>query len=153
MQNNINSYGLLNLYSAQKFMNAYFAQNDTTMAEFYQYLGITKADNVPENLIFMVEGWLFDSSWTNLTSRDLLYGWQTPIADRVNTGDFWQGPDKSVSDWVVPILNDQNGPVANVPYGLYSGSFDIDNVSAIRLLNGEAYLNKLTPYWNGTYYT
>lgn len=28
-----------------------------------------------------------------------------------------------------------------------------DNVSQLRLLNGEAYLNKITPTWNGTYYT
>ena len=82
-----------------------------------------------------------------------MYGWKTGIAEKANGGDFWQGADKSVSEWVVPILNDQNGTVANAPYGLYSGSFSIDNVSAIRLLNGEAYLNKLTPFWNGTYYT
>lgn len=75
MQSDINDYGLLNLYNAQKYMNAYFSQNLTTLAEFQQYLKITTAENVTENLIFLVEGWLMDSSWTNLTTRDLLYGW------------------------------------------------------------------------------
>ena len=51
-----------------KYMNAYFSGNQTTMYQFNQYLGIAPIDNVPQNLIFMVEGWLMESSWTNLTS-------------------------------------------------------------------------------------
>lgn len=35
------------------------------------------------------------------------------------------------------------GPVAKTPFGLYSGSDTTDNVSAIRLLNEEAYLNRI----------
>jgi len=50
-----------------KYMNAYFSGNQTTMDQFNQYLGITPSDVTP-NLIFMVEGWLMESSWTNLTS-------------------------------------------------------------------------------------
>ena len=54
---------------------------------------------------------------------------------------------------MTPILNDLIGPVSDAPYGLYSGSFTLDNVSAYRLLNGEAYVNKITPVWNGTYFS
>lgn len=43
--------------------------------------------------------------------------------------------------------------MANTHFGLFSGSFTPDNVSGYRLNNGEAYLNKLIPIWNGTYFT
>lgn len=43
--------------------------------------------------------------------------------------------------------------MANTHYGLFSGSFTTDNVSGYRLNNGQAYLNKLIPIWNGTYFT
>lgn len=43
--------------------------------------------------------------------------------------------------------------MAHTPYCLYSGSFSTDNVSAIRTLNGQAYINKVTPVWNGTYFS
>lgn len=43
--------------------------------------------------------------------------------------------------------------MAFTKFGLYAGSFTTDNVSSYRLNNGQAYLNKLIPIWNGTYYT
>jgi hypothetical protein len=45
------------------------------------------------------------------------------------------------------------GAVSNTPFGLYSGSFTPDDVSQIRLLNGEAYLNRIQTVWNGTAFT
>ena len=54
---------------------------------------------------------------------------------------------------MTPIFNDQMGPVAKTPFGLYSGSDTTDNVSAIRLLNEEAYLNRIKKTWNGTDYS
>lgn len=45
------------------------------------------------------------------------------------------------------------GTVATAAYGLYSGSFATDDVCQVRLVNGEAYVNKVQNIWNGTYFT
>ena len=54
---------------------------------------------------------------------------------------------------MTPVFNDQIGVVATADYGLYSGSFTTDDVSTYRLVNGEAYVNKIQNIFNGTYYT
>lgn len=54
---------------------------------------------------------------------------------------------------MTPILNDKMGTVATAAYGLYSGSFATDDVCQVRLVNGEAYVNKVQNIWNGTYFT
>lgn len=150
--NSILEYGLLNLYNSMKLANAYFTNNATLLAVFDKYLMIGNT-GFTENLALFIQGWMFEGGWRDYTSFELLYGWKSSIAAKANGGDYWQGADFSVQEWMTPIFNDNNGTVAGAPYGLYSGSFSIDNVSGIRLLNGEAYLNKLTPTWNGTYYT
>ena len=54
---------------------------------------------------------------------------------------------------VTPIINDQMEPLKQSTTGLYTGSYSTDNVSAIRLVNDVAYVNKVVPVWNGTYFT
>lgn len=54
---------------------------------------------------------------------------------------------------MTPILNDQMGVVSTSQYGLYSGSFETSDVCQYRLVNGEAYVNKIQNIWNGTYFT
>lgn len=129
-------------------MNAYFSQNTATMTKFNSILGTPAT--LYEDLILFVQGWLMESAWTNLTSEQLLFGWSSGIAEKANGGNYWQGADFSISGDMAPIFNDQFGPIANTPFGLYSGSFTTDNVSQIRLLNGEAYLNRIQETWNGT---
>jgi hypothetical protein len=71
------------------------------------------------------------------------------IAPQVNGGDFWQGSDFSITTDLTPIINDQVGPIKNATYGLYTGSFATDDISKIRIVNGQAYVNKLFKLWNG----
>lgn len=41
------------------------------------------------NLVYMVQGWLMESSWAQYTSEELLFGFNSAIADKANGGDFW----------------------------------------------------------------
>lgn len=75
------------------------------MAVFNTYLAVTDQKFVP-NLIYLVEGWLMGGSWYNLTSDQLLFGWQSEIAAKATGGDFWQGADNSIQAWMTPIIND-----------------------------------------------
>lgn len=70
-----------------------------------------------------------ESAFTNYTSEQLLFGWSSEIAAKANGGNYWQGADFSISGDMAPIFNDQFGPIANTPFGLYSGSLTTDNVS------------------------
>lgn len=107
----------------------------------------------PENAIYFVQGWLFEGAWRNYTSGELVHGWDSKIADKANGGNFWEGADFDIETWMTPIFTDSNGPMAYTRYGLFAGSFTVDNVSGYRLNNKEAYLNKKIPIWNGTYYS
>ena len=49
-------------------------------------------------------------------------------------------------------MNDQVGPGKNVSFGLYTGSNGIEEIGLLRLVNGEAFTNKLTNVYNGTKY-
>ena len=133
-------------------MNAYFTQNSTTLGKFDEILEVADAQ-FPVNLILMVQGWLMEGDTATYTSEELLFGWESSIAAKANGGDFWQGADFNVQPYMTPIFNDQIGPVAFTPYNLYSGSLTVDDVSQVRLLNGEAYANEITPTFNGTYFT
>lgn len=147
----VDYYGLLNLYNSQRYMNAYFTNNTATLDRFQEILEVDP--DFSENLIYMVQGWMMEGPFVNYTSEQLMFGWDSQIIAKANGGNYWQGADFNLETYMTPIINDVNGPLAKTPFGLYAGSFTTDNVSAYRLLNGEAYLNKLTPIWNGTYYT
>lgn len=90
----------------------------------------------PENLINMVQGWMMEGPWVNYTSSQLVFGWESTLMAKANGGNYWEGADFNVETYMTPILNDQMGPMAETPFGLYAGSFTTDNVSAYRLLNG-----------------
>jgi hypothetical protein len=149
--NRIDVFGLLSLFNAQRYMSAYFTQDTVTLAKFATILGIDQY--FPTNAILMVEGWLFEGSWQMYSTDQLTLGWDSAIAAKANGGDYWSGADFNVETWMTPIFTDTRGPNAYTKFGLYAGSFTIDNVSSYRLNNGEAYLNKIIPIWNGTYYT
>jgi|LauGreDrversion4_2_1035121.scaffolds.fasta_scaffold322546_2 hypothetical protein len=99
----------------------------------------------------MVQGWLMEGATATYTSQEILFGWETTIAEKVNGGDFWQGADFDTYGWINVIYSTDDWLVANATYNLYSGSLTTDDVSQVRLLNGQAYLNKITPIFNGTY--
>lgn len=94
-------------------------------------------------MIAFVQGWLLEGAYATYTTDQLLFGWSSEIAAKANGGDFWQGADFSIDSIMTPILNDQMGVVATAQYGLYSGSFETDDVCAYRLVNGEAFVNKI----------
>lgn len=99
----------------------------------------------------MVQGWLMEGATATYTSQEILFGWENTIAEKVNGGDFWQGADFDTYGWINVIYSTDDWLVANATYNLYSGSLTTDDVSQVRLLNGQAYLNKITPIFNGTY--
>lgn len=84
----------------------------------------------------MVQGWLFEGAWRTYTSDELTLGWNSAVAAKSNGGDYWIGADFNIETWMTPIFTDSRGPMAYTKYGLYSGSFTIDNVSSYRLNNG-----------------
>lgn len=85
------TYGLLAIYNSQRYMNAYFTQNTGLIAEFQSVLGTDQF--FPENMIYMIQGWMMEGSFRNYTTRDLVYGWESTLVNKANGGDYWQGAD------------------------------------------------------------
>ena len=85
-----------------------------------------------------------------LLTGDLVYGYNSPIQPFINGGDFWSGADFDLSLLVTPVLLDNQPALLDTTVGLYTGSLKPDDVCKLRTLNGEAYINKLQRFWNGT---
>jgi len=149
--NSIDLYGLLNLYNTQRFMSFYYTNNVTEIGKFNAVIGLDA--NFPANTMNMVQGWLFEGPFRNYTSDELIFGWDSKIANKANGGDYWEGADFNIETFMTPIFTESRGPMANTRYGLFAGSFSTDDVSGYRLNNQQAYLNKEIPIWNGTYFT
>ena len=71
----------------------------------------------------------------------------------INGGDFFAGNDYRLVNQTTPIFNDIIGSVAEAWYGIYTGSNLLNQTSRIRIINEEAYTNRIVPVWNGTYIT
>jgi len=92
-------------------------------------------------------------SFSSITASDLLFGFETNVTQKINGGDFFQGNDFGLQNTTTPIFNDLIGSVAESWYGVYTGSNLLSQTSRVRILNDEAYTNRIVPIWNGTYYS
>lgn len=101
----------------------------------------------------MTQAVLFGTPFATYTAAELLWGFETTAADKINGGCFFCGTDYRLVNQVTPILNDQIGTVAEAWYGLYTGSNLLNQTSIVRIVNEEAYTNRIVPVWNGTYVT
>lgn len=69
----------------------------------------------------------------------------------INGGDFFEGNDFRLVNKTTPIFNDIIGTVAEAEFGVYTGSNLLSETSRVRIINEEAYTNRIVPIWNGTY--
>jgi len=84
---------------------------------------------------------------------DLITGYNNTIADKINGGQYYGGYDFSLSPETTPVFNEKFGGVSRGILGMYTGSLSLDSIGQVRILNGEAYVNKLQQVWNGTYFS
>jgi hypothetical protein len=75
------------------------------------------------------------------------------VTQWIDGGNFFSGNDYRLQNATTPILNDQISTIAEAYWGIYTGSNLINQTSVVRILNEEAYTNRIVPIWNGTYYT
>ena len=92
-------------------------------------------------------------AYYNYTVHELLFGYTSIIAEKINGGDYFAGADYDLVAEVTPVFNDLVGVIADATTDIYTGSNGVDEVSKVRLENGVAYTNKIFNQYNGTYYT
>jgi len=98
----------------------------------------------------MIETKIFGGGFVNIKISDMLNGYESDVAAKINGGDYYQGNDFSLSSLATPIRNEIQGLQADVPYGVYTGSNGVDEIGRLRIINEEAYTNRLYALWNGT---
>ena len=86
-------------------------------------------------------------------TTDLIYGYENDIASRVNGGLYYAGNDFSISEATTPVFNNNYGGASEGIWGIYTGSLGDEKIGQVRLMNGEAYVNKLDQVWNGTFFS
>jgi len=57
----------------------------------------------------MIQDYLFGGAISTYKIKDLVHGFESDVAERVNGGDFFMGDDFNLDKSVTAILNDQVG--------------------------------------------
>jgi len=55
---------------------------------------------------YMVQELLLGGFSMKVKARDMIFGYDSPVAANVNGGDFFQGAEFALSSVVTPVLND-----------------------------------------------
>lgn len=58
---------------------------------------------------YLIQDFLFEGAFVELTLNQMINGYETTIADKINGGDFFFGADFALSSAVTPIFNDKTG--------------------------------------------
>lgn len=138
----------------QYFLVPYFLEDTVAVAKYttaWNFGDLILKDFI-DSLRSQIETQFFDSAFADLLVTDMLDGYETEYASRVNGGDYWKGNDFSLSSMTQPIRNDVMGFQSNVSYGEYTGSNGIDEIGRLRIINGESYVNRIVELFNGTAY-
>ena len=145
--------GLNNNYNGGRLATAYNTNNAANLKIFSDVYGYDAA-TLFEVMRYHVEAYIMGGGLKTYTDTSILIdGYEDDIASRINGGEYYGGYDFSLTNATTPVFNDNYGGVAEANYGLYTGSHGLDEIGEIRLINGEAYVNKITRVWNGTYFT
>ena len=91
-----------------------------------------------------IELQMFGGAFAQIKVSDMLEGYVNDIADKVNGGNYILGNDFSLYNVTTPIQNDRIGFQSNVTYGTYTGSNGVDEIGQIRIINGQAFANKVS---------
>ncbi len=97
-----------------------------------------------------IESTIFGGAYATIKIEDLLYGYESDIAGKINGGDYLLGDDFALSNMTTPIINDQKGFGSAVNFGMLTGSNGVDEIGFLRLINNAAYVNKVMEIYNGT---
>lgn len=57
----------------------------------------------------MIEAKIMNYGYATISVQDMLYGFETDVAAKINGGHFYQGNDFSLSNFTAPIINDMSG--------------------------------------------
>lgn len=71
---------------------------------------------------YQMQSVIFGSAYATYTIEELLWGFETDVADKINGGAFFRGTDYRLVNTTTPIFNDQIGTVSEAYYGVYTGS-------------------------------
>ena len=82
-----------------------------------------------ETMRFHVEAYLLgDGMKTYENVKDLITGFDSPIASKINGGDYYAGDDFSLASATTPIFNEQIGVPSESKFVLKTGHSDIHDV-------------------------
>ena len=117
-------YGLNSTYNAARLMQAVNNKNQTVLTLFETALGLETVtpESIFTTLRYLTQSWIFGGAFAMTSAQDLLFGFETPVTDMINGGDFFSGNDYRIGNTTTPILNDQIGTVSDALYGVYTGS-------------------------------
>jgi len=133
-------------------MVGYFTQNQT----IYNLLnlGITyDLDTFIETMMLHIETWLLQGSTMELTQEQIINGFENPLYDTINGGDYLQGANFDLEKNVLPVFNNMEGALSEAKWGMRNGDLLQSDVCSIRFLNDQPFINKLQSIYNGTGYT
>lgn len=138
-------------------MQAILTNNADAMAAFTDFYTMSDPSklNLADfffNVRYDMQTRFFGAAYTIQDANEYIFGFTNSAADMINGGDFYNGDDFSLSNTTSPIFHDKIGNQAATEYGMYTGSNKLSNIGNLRIVNGQAYVNRLDTVWNGNMY-
>lgn len=92
-------------------------------------------DAFVETFRTMIEARIMGYGYAYIKVSDMLEGFTSDVASKINGGNFYQGNDFSLSNHTAPIINDFSGFQSKVAYGMKTGSNGVDEIGYLRMIN------------------
>ena len=135
-------WGMNNLYNSARFVYANNGNKNSKVilnswASAYG-ASVTETSSGPllvyDALRYLIENFMIKNATADITTNEMVIGFKTDLAYKVNTGDFFQGNVYSVTDVITPVVNNINnlhGELADSRIQLRTGfpgysDFDMD---------------------------
>ena len=92
---------------------------------------------------YMVQDYLMGGYNKTMNAKELIYGFNSTMAFKVNGGDFLWGNNFALGSAVTPVFNDfKIGAMTEQQISLYPGSIDNELTGIVRWQNGLVELNR-----------
>ena len=147
--------GLSSFFNWQNFLIPYYQELSVELGVYETAWGMdsTAMDTFVDNLRGMVESRFFTDGFATISVEDMMNGFTNPYADIVGKGNYTLGDYYAIFNYTTPIRNSvESGPMNNVNYGMLTGSNGVDEIGQIRIINEEAFANKVVQMYNSTAY-
>ena len=138
-----------NLYNMIMFSADVIYDRGSSISNWQTEYGVPEAQLFYIPMRAMVQEYTMGGAFVNMTISDMIFGFESKVAHKVNGGDFLWGNVFALQSPITPIFNDQVGTMSEQQMSFYPGTSEPKNAGIIKWQNGQTELNRIMTVFNG----